>query len=134
MNTKHKGKHSEKMVCKSKCSLCEDTFETKNDFEMHLKEHIVEIEELDIEKITNGHYLFECNLCSFESEYDDSIREHLIHHVNHSRNDEKENEESEQAAHPVRKYLLDEYDQYGNYIGDDPALMDSDRETDEDDS
>ena len=32
------------------------------------------------------------------------------------------------------KSVLDEYDQYGNYIVDDPALMDSDRETDEDDS
>ena len=31
------------------------------------------------------------------------------------------------------KSILYEYDQYGNYIGDDPALMESDIETDEDD-
>ena len=97
MNTKHQGKYSEEIVCKSKCSLCEGTLKTKNNFEMHIKEHIDEIEELDIAKITNGHDLFECNLCTFKSGYGDSIREHLIDHVNYSRNDEKENEEPLQA-------------------------------------
>ena len=28
-----------------------------------------------------------------------------------------------------KKSLLDEYDDYGNYIGDDPNLMDSDDES-----
>ena len=73
------------------------------------------------------------NLCSFESGLGDSIREHLIGHVNHSRNDEKENEE--QTLSSEKKSLLDEYDEDGNYIGDDPTLMDreSETETDRDD-
>ena len=50
---------------------------------MHPKERIDKTEELDIAKITDGHEFFECNLCSFESGYGDSIRKHLIDHVNH---------------------------------------------------
>ena len=57
---------------------------------MHIEEHIYEIKELHISTLKNGHELFECNLCSFESGLGDSIREHIIDHVNHSRNDEKE--------------------------------------------
>ena len=85
---------------------------------------------LDISTLTNVHELFECNLCSFESGLADSIREHLIDHVNHSRNDEKENKE--QAFQSDKKSLLDEYDEDGNYIEDDPALMDSESETETD--
>ena len=48
----------------------------------HIDEHIEKIEGLDIASLTKGHDLFECNLCSFESGHKDSIREHLISHVN----------------------------------------------------
>ena len=130
INTKHQCIKTEIIDCTSKCSLCTDTFKTKNEFEMHIKEHIDEIEELDISTLTNGHEVFECNLCSFESGLGDSIREHLIDHVNHSRNDEKENKE--QTLQSDKKSLLDEYDEDGNYIGDDPALMDSESETETD--
>ena len=44
-----------------------------------------------------------------------------------SRNDENENKE--QAFQCDKKSLLDEYDEDGNYIGDDPALMDSESKT-----
>ena len=50
--------------------------------------------------------------------------------MNHSRNDEKENKE--QTLQSDKKSLLDEYDEDGNYIGDDSALMDSESETETD--
>ena len=41
-----------------------------------------EIEETDITSITKGLELFKCNLCSFESGHEISIKEHLLDHVN----------------------------------------------------
>ena len=70
-----------------------------------------EIEGLDISTLTNGHELFECNLCSFESGYGDIIREDLVNHLNHT----VENQ-NEDAKHE-KKSLLDEYNDDGNYNG-----------------
>ena len=75
---------------------------------------------MDITTLTNGHDLFECNLCSFESGLGDSIREHLIDHVNHTTEGK--------AFQPEYKSLLDEYDEDGNYIGKNPSMMDSESE------
>ena len=50
--------------------------------------------------------------------------------MNHSRNDEKENEEK--TVQSDKKSLLDEYDEDGNYIQEDPALMESESKTDGD--
>ena len=126
INTKH-GDQIETKVSKSKCSICDDKFVTKAEYQKHKEEHIEEIEGLDISTLTNGHNLFECNLCSFESGYGDSIREHLVDHLNHS------NENLIEAAEYEKKSFLDEYDDYGNYIGDDPNLMDSDDKSETDD-
>ena len=41
-----------------------------------------EIQSMDITSLTNGHDIFECNLCSFESAHDDSVKEHMIEDVN----------------------------------------------------
>ena len=60
MNTKHIQKFSE-----NECSLCEDRFTSATELEKHIDEHIEEIETLDIASLSNGHDLFECNLCSF---------------------------------------------------------------------
>ena len=76
MNTKHAENDSG-----NECSLCEDSFSSAKELKKHIDEHIEEIEGLDIASLTKGHDLFECNLCSFESGHEDSIREYLIAHV-----------------------------------------------------
>ena len=82
-----------------------------------------EIEGLDISALTNGQEMFECNLCSFESGHEDSVKEHLINNLNHTK--EPENHE--------KKSLLDEYDDDGNYIEEDHnSNSDNDSETDND--
>ena len=95
---------------------------TKAEFEKHKEEHMEEIERLDISTLINGHDLFACNLCSFESGHGESIKEHLVDHVNHT---------NELARHK-KKSLLDDYDDDGNYVGDDPNWMDSDDESETD--
>ena len=126
-NTKHALKVAEKdtkyKASRNECSLCEDRFELDDDLEKHVDEHIQEIEGLDIASLTNGHDLFECNLCSFESGLGDSIREHLIDHVKPQREGE-----------PPYKTLLDEYDDDGNYIGNNPKYMDNAEEESESES
>ena len=91
----------------------------------HIDENIEEIETLDIASLTNGHNLFECNLCSFESGLGDSIREHMIDHVLPQRHDNRTNLPDEEVRPPY-KCLLDEYDDDGNYIGNNPKYMDKD--------
>ena len=71
--------------------------------------------------------MFECNLCSFESGVGDSIKEHLIDHVNYSNLEDRRNKEE------IAKNLLDEYDDDENYIGNDWALIDSDSESESND-
>ena len=107
---------------KSECSLCDDKFQSSAEFRSHIKDHMEEIEEMDIASLTNEHDLFECNLCSFGSGYGDSVKEHLKDHVNQSKEDQ--NSYLEEEVMP-KKRLIDEYDDDGNYIGDDPCFMDS---------
>ena len=116
-NTKHAEKDSG-----NECSLCEDSFLSAKEFKKHIDEHIEEIEGLDLVSLTKGHDLFECNLCSFESGHEDSIREHLIAHVNPQNEDISVNIVAKQAE-CQNKCLLDEYDDDGNYIGDNPKYM-----------
>ena len=89
INTKHAQKGLEDatkhIACNSlefECTLCKDRFNTRNDLDRHKAEHIEEIENIDIESLTHGHDMFECNLCSFESGHEDSVKEHLIQHIN----------------------------------------------------
>lgn len=125
-NTKHGGK-TEMEVSQSECSICDDKFKTKAEYQKHKEEHLEEIEGLDISTLTNGHDLFECNLCSFESGIGDSVKEHLIDHLNHTK------EYWNEAAKNDKKSLLDEYDNDGNYIGDDSNITDSDNESETED-
>ena len=67
--------------------------------------------------------MFECNLCSFESGHEDSIRVHLIAHVNPQYEYNSVSLYAKQAECQT-KSLLDEYDDDGNYIGDNPKYMD----------
>ena len=48
-----------------------------------------EIEELDISTLANGHEVFECNLYSFKCGHEDSIKKHLIDHLNHQKEHQK---------------------------------------------
>ena len=127
MNDNTKKTHNEdKKVAEmyeSKCGLCEDTFTSNEDFKNHIAEHKEEIDEIDIVSLTNYHEMFKCNLCSFESGYDGSIREHFMDHVNYSLTVDTTDKsvEVKQREHK----LCDEYDDDGNYIGDDPRFMDS---------
>ena len=114
MNTKHIQKFSE-----NECSLCEDRFTSAKEFKKHIEEHIEEIETLDIASLSNGHDLFEYNLCSFKSGLGDSIREQMIDYVLPQRHDDQEILPEDAAKAPY-KSLVDEYDNDGNYIGNNP--------------
>ena len=126
MNKHINTKHGVKTVPKTssfECSICEDKFKTESKFLKHKEEHMEEIEGLDISALTNGQEMFECNLCSFESGHEDSVKEHLINNLNHTK--EPENHE--------KKSLLDENDDDGNYIEKDlNSNSDNDSETDDD--
>ena len=126
MNKHTNTKHGVKTVTNAssfECSICEDKFKNKSIFLKHKEEHIKEIDGLDISALTNSHEMFECNLCSFESGHEDSIKEHLVDHLN----DTKEPDNHE------KKSLLDEYDDDGSYIEEDHSSnSDNDYETDND--
>ena len=84
----------------------------------------------DITNLTNEYDLFECNLWSFESGNIDSVKEHLIDHVNQS--EENLNTNLADKEKP-KKRLIDQYDDDGNYIGDDPRFKDSESESETED-
>ena len=67
------------------CSICKDKLKNKYEFLKHKEEHIEETEEFDISTPTNGHEMFECNMCSFESGHEDSVKDNLIDHLNHTK-------------------------------------------------
>ena len=133
-NTRHAvkvpNKECEATECNLKCSLCEHKFKSLAEFRSHIKKHLDEIEGMDIPSLSNEYDLFECNLCSFESGNEDSVREHLIDHVNQSTEDLDTNLADEQKP---RRRLIVEYDDDGNYIGDDPRFMDSESESETED-
>ena len=78
INTKHT--ESEKL-CKFKCSLCEDKFQTSAELADHIEDHLQEIRELDISKLRNGQKVFKCNVCQYQSSNDEEVRKHLISHT-----------------------------------------------------
>ena len=90
-----------------------------------------EIEGMDITSLRNEHDLFECNLCSFECGNKDSGREHMIDHLNQSKEDKNTNLADEKKP---KKRLIDKYDNDGNYIEDEPHLMDSDSQSEREDN
>ena len=68
--------------CNYECPLCSDQFSTIEGLNHHKAEHLEENINLDVASLTNEYELFECNLCSFESGHEDSVKEHMIDHVN----------------------------------------------------
>ena len=61
---------------------CSDKFTTTEAFNKHKADHLKEIERMDVTSLTNGHDIFMWNLCSLETGHDDSVKEHMIEHVN----------------------------------------------------
>jgi hypothetical protein len=81
-NSKHTSVYMGSEEYGHECPLCSDKFTTTEAFNEHKADHLKEIESMDKTSLTNGHDIFECNLCSFESGHDDSVKEHMIEHVN----------------------------------------------------
>ena len=79
--------------------------------------------------LTNEYHLFECNLFSFESGNEDSVRDHLIDHVNQSQMHPNTNLAYREKP---QKRLIDEFDDDANYIRDDPHFMESESELEND--
>ena len=103
-------------------------FENMDNFEAHYKEHMDEIEGLDITTLTNNHDMFQCNLCSFTSGVGDSIKEHFIDHLHRSKEIDKESREEVEMSEP--KNLLDGYYDDGYFIRDNSSMIDSNSEID----
>ena len=86
------------------------------------------IESMDT-SLTNEDHLFECNLFNFESGNEDSLREHLIDHVNQSQRDPNTNLADREK---LQKRLINELDDDTSYIRDDPRFMESESELEPD--
>ena len=88
INTKHISElKSEKVIQQdyeteiSECSICDDKFLTEQEYNNHIKEHIEEIKEIDIEYLKSGHEIFDCSTCHFQSNNPVAIKTHLTNHV-----------------------------------------------------
>ena len=65
----------------SECSICEDKFLTEEEYTHHIQEHLEEIKDIDIEFLKNGHEIFDCSSCHFQSNKPEAIKRHLKQHV-----------------------------------------------------
>ena len=95
--TKHPNSQVAKDISNNlKCVVCEDKFETRNDFNIHLEKHLEEIRDFGVKDWLNGHEQFKCNTCDYISTNHNVIKMHLIKHVNESLpSDAKETNENE---------------------------------------
>ena len=80
MLTKHK-KTKHVIKNKSECSMCEEKFDTYNEYTDYVNDHLKEIEDLDMEDLKSGHEVFERSFCKFESNDTALIKTHLATHV-----------------------------------------------------
>ena len=44
------------------CSLCDDTFNSNEEYREHINIHLIEIHDINIDYLKKGHENFECNL------------------------------------------------------------------------
>ena len=63
------------------CSVCEDNLSSREDYDIHVNEHIQEINEIAIESLKGGNELFKCNLCGFQSGQTVTVKDYLKEHV-----------------------------------------------------
>ena len=79
---------------------------TSEDFNKNVAEHLDQIENMNIASLTNGHDIFEFNMCSFESGRGDSVKEHMIDHMNLTKQPETDNS-PEETIKPKCQLILD---------------------------
>ena len=104
---------------------------TSEDFNENVAEHLDEIENMDIASLTNDHDLLECNLCSFESGRGDSVKEHMIEHMNLTKQPETD-ESPVETIKPKYQLLLDKYDNNG--LMSESEELEESTETEEEDN
>ena len=100
------------------CPLCEDTFLTDQDFNIHINEHLAEIKSMDIEYLKNGHKIFACYLCNFESSDTNLIKKHLARHTQSPKVISKKISKSQYKSLLKSKDWRDAYDDEGNPLYD----------------
>jgi hypothetical protein len=88
MENKHKGEpksdtveqtNSEPIV--SECSLCDDKFNSEEEYTDHINAHLEDIQGIDIEDLKNGHEAFACSMCEFNSNDPETVKRHLTEHA-----------------------------------------------------
>ena len=128
------------------CSTCEDKFTTNEELQTHIKEHLDEIVNLNIEYLKSGHESFVCNKCQWNSNNVKQIKDHLSNHVateNEHANliDKLDDDETSMTTKNDTKKTendnkekkfnwRDNYDEHGDYIGPESS-DDEDTEDDE---
>ena len=116
----------------SECSICDDKFITEEEYTNHVKEHLEEIKDIDIEFLKNGHEIFDCSTCKFQSNKPEAIKTHLTNHVLKPKDKIKIKSKARKykAAMLKSKNWRDMYDCDGNPIFE---SSDSDTSSDTDD-
>ena len=111
-------KHIETDV--SECSICEDKFQTEEEYTKHIQDHLEEIKDIDIEYLKSGHEIFKCISCHFESNKPESIKIHLTMHVLRPKDKLKMKSKCKEYKEKMlkSKNWRDMYDHEGNPIFD----------------
>ena len=108
------GKQAKHVPDMKDCPLCEDSFLTDEEFNIHINEHLTEIKSMNIEYLKNGHEIFVCNICSFESNNTEQIKNHLAKHTLSPKAKTKPMSKSQYEALCKSKNWQDAYDDEGN--------------------
>ena len=91
----------------------------------YTNEHLAEIKSLDIEYLKNGHEIFACNLCNFESSDTNLIKKHLAQHTQSPKVISKNISKSQYKSLLKSKDWCDAYDNEGNPLYDTTSSEDS---------
>ena len=102
----------------SECSICDDKFITHAEYTKHIKDHIEEIKDIDIEYLKNGHEIFECSSCHFQSNKPEAVKRHLTEHLLQPKDKVKIKSKCKQYKEKMlkSKNWRDMYDHEGNPI------------------
>ena len=58
-----------------------DKFTSSEKYNRHVKEHLGEIRDIYFEYLKNGHEIFDCSKCDFQSNDGENVKSHLAGHV-----------------------------------------------------
>ena len=88
MENKHKAEPKSDTVEPSKSepivpkrSLCDDAFNSVEEYTDHINTHLDKIQGIDIEDLKNGHESFGCSMCKFNSNDPETVKRHLTEHA-----------------------------------------------------